>query len=139
MTLTFGPPHQLMRHDPLPLLRVALLCHTRRTDVLPITHLGVPHKLSPAVVRPLLPRAVLALLALLGRLLLPVRQLLDAKATTGLVVTVNRSLDVFDGVQTSSITVYLVYEGVCDSLVVGTEKSREEVFLKKGKGGGGGG
>ena len=72
---------------------------------------------------PLLSCSILSPLLLLGRLLLSVRELLDAESASRLIVTVGGPLDIFDSVDTVCLAVDCVNERVRHSLIGGAQKS----------------
>jgi hypothetical protein len=118
----FGSPEEGMKDNFLSVFRVTFFRHARRGHVLPVTNLGLTDQLPAAIVRTLLPCTILPLLPLLGRLLLSLRHILDAESSTRLVVTMRGSLDVFSGVGSSSVVVYVVYERVRRPLVGWTQE-----------------
>ena len=71
----------------------------------------------------LLSCSILSPLLLLGRLLLSVRELLNAESASRLIVTVGGPLDVFDSVDTACLAVDRVNERVRHSLIGGAQKS----------------
>lgn len=74
-------------------------------------------------------RSILSSLLLFSSLLLPVWLFLNAESAPGLIVAMSSSLDVLHSVDPIGLIVDGIDEGVCHTLVGGTQKSVQYVCV----------